>query len=108
MVEKKKAASATASSSKESKVTRIKATDVKASKPKAPVAKRDTPKFLKPFVMLGGYFVGAWKELREVRWPNRRATWGLTLAVILFSILLAIVILLLDALFNFVFDLIIK
>lgn len=47
-----------------------------------------------------GYFVGAWRELRQVRWPNRRATWGLTLAVILFSAVLATLIILLDLGFN--------
>lgn len=110
MVEKKKAKSVS-DSKNESKVTRIKAADTKAVKAKkisSPKPKRDTPKILKPFESLGGYFKGAWNELREVRWPTRRATWGLTLAVILFSLLLAAVILLLDALFNFVFDQIIR
>jgi preprotein translocase SecE subunit len=47
-----------------------------------------------------GYFIGAWRELRQVHWPNRRATWGLTLAVILFSAVLATLIILLDLGFN--------
>ena len=51
------------------------------------------PKWLRAF---GGYFAGAWRELREVRWPTRRATWGLTLAVILFSVALVVFILALD------------
>lgn len=37
---------------------------------------------------IGGYFAGAWRELREVRWPTRRATWGLTLAVIIFTLVM--------------------
>jgi preprotein translocase SecE subunit len=51
------------------------------------------PRFIKS---IGAYFIGAWRELRQVRWPNRRATWGLTFAVILFSAVLAIFIVLLD------------
>ena len=52
---------------------------------------------------IGGYFKGAWQELRQVRWTNRRATWGLTLAVILFSVFFAVVILGLDTLFQYLF-----
>lgn len=57
----------------------------------------------KPFRAIGGYFKGAWVELRQVRWPNRRASWSLTLAVILFSFFFAGVILGLDALFQYIF-----
>ncbi len=46
--------------------------------------------------IFGGYFTGAWRELREVRWPTRRATWVLTLAVIVFTSLLTSFILALD------------
>lgn len=35
---------------------------------------------------IGGYFTGSWQELRQVRWPTRRATWGFTLAVIVFTL----------------------
>ncbi len=51
----------------------------------------------------GGYVKGAWYELRQVRWPDRRATWGLTLAVIIFSLFFAAVILGLDAAFQYLF-----
>ena len=33
------------------------------------------------------YFVNAWRELRQVQWPNRRETWRLTLAVFVFAII---------------------
>ncbi len=59
-----------------------------------------TPRFLRPIT---GYFAGAWYELRQVRWPNRRATWGLTLAVIFFSLFFAVLILSLDTVFNYLF-----
>jgi preprotein translocase SecE subunit len=51
------------------------------------------PRWLKAFF---GYFSGSWRELRQVRWPNRRATWGLTLAVIIFTLAMVAFILLLD------------
>lgn len=56
-----------------------------------------------PFRALGGYFVGAWQELKQVRWPNRAATWSLTLAVILFSAFFAAIILGLDSAFSYLF-----
>lgn len=59
-----------------------------------------------PFIATGNYFRGAWYELRQVRWPNRRATWGLTAAVLGFTAFFVILILLLDALFKYLFQLI--
>lgn len=32
------------------------------------------------------YFVNSWKEVKLVSWPNRRETWRLTLAVMVFAI----------------------
>ena len=51
------------------------------------------PRWLKAFF---SYFSGSWRELRQVRWPNRRASWGLTLAVIIFTLVMVIFILALD------------
>lgn len=106
------------------KVTRIKATDdtpkkskasaqgsskaVKAPKvAKKPVALVETSKNKNIFARIGGYFKGAWIELRQVRWPNRQATWALTLAVILFSLAFMALVTLLDAFFKWIFELII-
>ena len=50
-----------------------------------------------------GYFEGAWRELKQVRWPDRAATWSLTLAVIAFSLIFAGLILGLDYVFNELF-----
>jgi preprotein translocase SecE subunit len=47
-----------------------------------------------------GYFEGAWRELKQVRWPDRAASWSLTLAVIVFSLIFAGIILGLDYVFN--------
>ena len=53
---------------------------------------------------IGGYFKGAWSELRQVHWPTRKATWGLTGAVLLFSGFFVVFITLLDAGFKFLFE----
>lgn len=52
---------------------------------------------------IGGYFSGSWKELRQVRWPTRRATWSLTTAVVVFTAVLAAFILALDYGFELLF-----
>lgn len=57
-----------------------------------------------PFTAIGGYFRGAWRELKMVRWPTRSATWSMTLAVLVFTLVFAGVILLLDAGFNWAFE----
>lgn len=70
---------------------------------------RKEPKGLvKILFVIGRYFKGAWTELRQVRWPNRRASWGLTLAVILFTGFFFILIVLLDAAFKQLFNVILK
>jgi preprotein translocase SecE subunit len=112
----KKQTSADSSVDNASNVTRIQAVDTKAAvKSKSPVqspaAKKTGVKevlftLAKPFISLGTYLKGAWFELKQVHWPNRRATWGLTVAVLLFSAFFIIVILLLDALFKYLFQLI--
>jgi len=73
-------------------------------------AKPDTTrnKFIAPLFFVGGYFKGSWAELKKVTWPNRKATWGLTAAVIIFTALFVALIMLLDAMFSQLFKLIIK
>ena len=97
------------------KVTRIKAksaatkkTSKKSTKALKVKGERKAPTnpILKTLFAIGGYFKGAWIELRLVRWPTRRATWGLTFAVIMFSAFFVVVILLLDLLFKYLFELI--
>lgn len=72
---------------------------------KAPALKpkRKPAKWTKPFRVFGGYFKGAWVELRQVRWPDRKATWSLTVAVMIFSLFFALVIVGLDAAFSYLF-----
>lgn len=72
---------------------------------KKPKTKRTRGGF-NPFRAIGGYFKGAWVELRQVRWPNRRATWSLTGAVLVYSAFFVVLVLLLDAGFKYLFELI--
>lgn len=58
------------------------------------------------FVRIGRYFKGAWAELHLVRWPDRKATWGMTGALIGFTLFFVVVILVLDYGFSQLFKLI--
>ena len=86
--------------------------ETKAEKPKA--AKSDkTSKMPKPLLVLtapfralGRYIRDSWREIRQVRWPDRKLTWKMTLSVIVYVIVFAAVIMLLDAFFTFIFNLI--
>jgi preprotein translocase SecE subunit len=72
---------------------------VKAKKVEKPKKSEKTQKKTKKDET-SNYFVGAWRELRQVHWTNRRATWKLTIAVILFSAFFALFILVADWFFN--------
>lgn len=61
-----------------------------------------------PFKALGNYFKGAWYELKQVRWPNRAQTWSMTIAVLVFSAIFVVFILLLDAGFKWLFEQLLK
>jgi preprotein translocase subunit SecE len=58
------------------------------------------------FRRMGAYFKGAWVELRQVRWPDRKATWGMTGALLAFTLFFVVVILVLDYGFSQLFKLI--
>ena len=60
----------------------------------------------RPFVALGHYLRDSWMELRQVRWPNRKATWKMVLAVLVYTALLMVFISLLDLFFSWLFNLI--
>jgi preprotein translocase subunit SecE len=110
----------TPAAAEKSSVTRIKASDSSAPKKAAasvakpakvinkdkPVAeKKEKSTRRNPLRAIKEYFVGAWTELRQVRWPNRRATWGMTGALVLFTVVFAVFIGLLDAGFKYLFQL---
>lgn len=79
-----------------------------ATKDKKPETKKDakTKKVTNPLSPAGRYFSGAWYELKQVRWPNRKSTWGLTAAVLGFTAFFVLLVLLLDALFKYLFEII--
>lgn len=98
-------------------ITRIKAKDSnpekpekiekteKSSKPKAKTAEKKKPFVLfRPFVALGRYIRDSWRELRQVRWPNRKATWKMVLAVFVYTLIFVGFLVLLDLLFDFGFN----
>lgn len=104
------------------KITRINASDdstpkkttknkpAKTSEKIDKPSKKNTPKkpnksFLK---RLGEYFKGSWEELKKVQWPDRKATWSLTIAVILFTVFFVIFILLIDVIFQELFNIILS
>lgn len=97
----KKSTKAAAKTTKRTKA--VKATKVSTAKAQT----ESTTKTKNIFVIIGRYFKGAWIELRQVRWPNRKATWALTVAVILFSVFFMVLISLLDIFFKWIFELII-
>lgn len=54
-----------------------------------------------PFKFIGhvlwpAYFRNSWKELRQVTWPNRRESWQLTTAVIVFATVFGVLIAVVD------------
>ena len=62
----------------------------------------------RPFCALGRYLRDSWREIRQVRWPSRKATWKMVLAVFIYSAIFLAFILLLDSLFTFLFNLILS
>ena len=62
----------------------------------------------RPFVAFGRYLRDSWREIRQVRWPNRKATWKMVLAVLVYTAIFIIIISLLDLLFTWLSSLIIK
>ena len=59
-----------------------------------------------PLSVITSYFRGAWQEIKQVRWPDRRSTWGMVGALIVFTAALFLVIILLDYGFAWLFKLI--
>ncbi len=92
---------------KPAKVSTVKAVKARKVTKKTAVATTEETTKKSVWARIGGYFKGAWQELRQVRWPNRKATWALTVAVILFSLFFMALIVLLDMFFKWIFELII-
>lgn len=54
------------------------------------------------------YLAESWQELKQVRWPNRKMTWKLVFAVIIYTVIFAALIMVLDALFTLLFNNLLK
>ena len=95
---------------KDKKTEKIKRKQAKASEKKIsePGKKKEKKPFflIAPFVYLWRYIRDSWMELRQVRWPNRKTTWKMVLAVIIYSAFFMIIITLLDLFFSWLFGLI--
>ena len=98
------AATKSTSSAKEKSVSKVKKLLGGTRKSKnAASSKKSTSSRRNPLRAVRSYFVGAWQELKQVRWPDRRSTWAMTGAPVVF----VIVILLIDYGFSWLFKLII-
>lgn len=83
----------------------------KGKKPSGDKTSQKTKKpfiLFRPFVALWRYLKDAWGELRQVRWPNRKATWKMVLAVIVYTAVFVIFISLLDLFFSWLFNIILS
>ena len=92
----------------------------KEAKKEAKLAKKEAKKeakekgekkpfiLFRPFVALFRYLRDSWREIRQVRWPNRKATWKMVLAVLVYTALFVVIITLLDMFFTWLFSLILK
>lgn len=94
---------------KDKKSEKAKRKDQKAAEKKVATDKKAEKKpfiLFRPFVYLGRYIRDSWRELRQVRWPNRKATWKMVLAVLIYTAIFVIFISLLDLFFTWLFNLI--
>ena len=90
---------------KDKKSEKAKRKDQKAAEKKVATEKKPFI-LIRPFVYLGRYIRDSWRELRQVRWPNRKATWKMVLAVLIYTAIFVIFISLLDLFFTWLFNLI--
>ena len=94
---------------KDKKSAKNKRKEIKAAEKKVDTKKKTDKKpfiLVRPFVYLGRYIRDSWKELRQVRWPNRKATWKMVLAVLAYTAIFVIFISLLDMFFTWLFNII--
>lgn len=58
----------------------------------------------RPFVAFQRYLHDSWIEICQVRWPGRKMTWKLTLAVLIYVAIFMVFIVVLDMIFTFLFN----
>ena len=96
---------------KDKKTEKAKRKDKKVAEKKVTTKKSSEKKpfiLFRPFVYLGRYIRDSWRELRQVRWPNRKATWKMVLAVLVYTAIFVIFISLLDLFFTWLSNLILN
>lgn len=79
----------------ESKEAKKNKDELKAQK-KVAKANRKPFILLRPLFAIGRYIRDSWRELMKVQWPTRRATWKMTLGVIIFCVIVGIFVLICD------------
>lgn len=90
------------------KQTKSKSTKLSQEARVEAIKKGEISRSKNPIKAFWHYLAGAWYELKQVHWPTRGATWSLTGAVLAFSAFFVIFILLADALFKYLFEIILK
>jgi preprotein translocase SecE subunit len=97
------------------RITRIKAGDKKAKKAKTSSKKVGTKtkkpsktSRTNPIRAFGSYIKASFREIRLVKWPTRRETWAMTLAVVIYSLVIIAIVLLFDNIYDWLFKLVIK
>ena len=93
---------------KDKKTEKAKQKELKKAEKKAKKEQSGKKPFIlfRPFVAFGRYLRDSWREIRQVRWPNRKTTWKMVLAVIIYTALFMLIIFLLDLFFTWLFNLI--
>ncbi|MBQ6130219.1 preprotein translocase subunit SecE [Candidatus Saccharibacteria bacterium] len=90
--------------SEKPKPTKVVKKSAKASKAAKPTKSKKPFLLFRPFVALGRYLKNSWKELRQVHWPTRKATWKMVLAIFVYTFLFGGFLVALDILFDFIFS----
>ena len=96
---------------KDKKLEKTKAKKAREAIKKEKREEKDTKKvfiLFRPFVAFFRYLRDSWREIRQVRWPNRKTTWKMVFAVFIYTAIFVILISLLDLFFSWLFSLIIK
>ncbi len=94
---------------KDKKLDKAKQKDLRKAEKAVAKGKTDEKKpfiLFRPFVYFGRYLRDSWRELRQVRWPNAKATWKMVLAVFVYTALFMALIFLLDLFFTWLFNII--
>ena len=94
---------------KDKKQEKIKAKEARKAEKRAKKEEKEGKKvfiLFRPFVALFRYLRDSWREIRQVRWPNNKATFKMVLAVLAYTALFVTLISLLDLIFRWLSGLI--